>query len=104
MSSRKPSELQRLIAAFGYSIEGLRTAWGEAAFRTEIIVCIVMFPLALLLGKSNVERALLAGSLLLVLVTELLNTGIEAVVDRISKERHPLSKKAKDVRSTAVLA
>ena len=96
-------ELKRLRAACGYSRDGLRWAWAQPAFRCDLAACAVLVPVAAMLGKSGVERAVLAGSVMLVLVVELLNCGIEAVVDRISLERHPLSKAAKDVGSAAVL-
>src|SRR4051794_37685684 len=87
----------RLWHATGYSLAGLRTAWDETAFRLEACLAILMLPLAFFLGRSWVEVALLAGSVLLVLITELLNCGIEFAIDRIGLERHSLSKKAKDV-------
>ena len=103
-SSEKPSsELRRIVAAFGYSIAGLRWVVSHPAFRTELIATCVMAPFAFVVGHSGVERAMLVGSLLLVLIVELLNTGIEAAIDRIGPEIHPLSKAAKDVGSSAVL-
>ena len=92
----------RVWHATGYSLAGLRAGWGEAAFRLEACLAFVMLPLAFWVGRSWVEVALLASSVLLVLVVELLNTGIEAAIDRISLERHPLSKRAKDMGSAAV--
>jgi len=104
MNNRKPSnEIERIIAAFGYSIEGFKKASSHAAFRVELMFMLVMLPLALVLGDTGVERALLIGSLFLVLIVELLNTGIETAINRISYDIHPLSKLAKDVGSTAVL-
>ena len=104
MSIKKPyNEMRRIVAAFGYSCEGLRWVASHPAFRTEAIAATVMTPIALVVGQSGVERALLIGSLLIVLMVELLNTGIEAAIDRISPEIHPLSKVAKDVGSAAVL-
>ncbi len=95
--------LTRLIKAFGYSMEGLKAAWiNEAAFREEVLLCIVLIPLAVWLGDSGIERALLISCLLLVLITELLNSAIEALADRITQERHPLIKRAKDIGSAAV--
>jgi len=95
--------LQRIINAFGYSIKGFKACYEhEAAFRQELLGLIVLFPLALYLGESGVERALLAGSLLLVLLMELLNSAIEAVVDRFGGEQHELSGRAKDIGSAAV--
>ena len=94
----------RLIKAFGYSFHGLRAAFAnEAAFRQEVILSIVLIPLGLWLGATGLERAMLAGSVLLVMIVELLNSGIEAVVDRLGDERHELSGRAKDVGSAAVL-
>ena len=82
---------------------GLRAGWTETAFRQEAIAAIVLLPLALWLGQSWVERALLAGSVLLVLIVELLNSGIEAAIDRVGLQWHALSKRAKDLGSAAVL-
>ncbi|MCB1896295.1 MAG: diacylglycerol kinase [Zoogloeaceae bacterium] len=94
----------RILRAFGYSREGLYAAFSnEAAFRQEIFTCIVLAPLALWLGDTGTERALMLGSLLLVLIVELLNSAIEAIVDRVSMAPHPLSKRAKDIGSAAVL-
>jgi diacylglycerol kinase (ATP) len=93
----------RLWHAAGYSLAGLRAAWDETAFRLEACLAFVMLPLAFYIGQAWVEVALLAGSVLLVLIVELLNCGIEFAIDRIGPERHPLSKKAKDVGSAAVL-
>jgi len=86
-----------------YSIAGLRAGWTETAFRQEAIAAIVLVPLALWLGQSWVERALLAGSVLLVLIVELLNSGIEASIDRVGLQWHLLSKRAKDLGSAAVM-
>jgi diacylglycerol kinase (ATP) len=95
--------LSRIWHAAGFSLAGLRTAWGEAAFRQEALIAVVLIPLAFWLGRGWVETALLAGSVLIVMITELLNTAIEAAVDRIGPEWHDLSKRAKDVGSAAVL-
>ncbi|HZN46364.1 MAG TPA: diacylglycerol kinase [Ramlibacter sp.] len=92
----------RMWHATGYSLAGLRAGWSEAAFRLEASLAIVMLPLAFWIGRGWVEVALLAGSVLLVLIVELLNTGIEAAIDRIGPERHALSKRAKDMGSAAV--
>jgi diacylglycerol kinase (ATP) len=103
-SSGKPcSEVRRIVAAFGYSVAGLRWVISHPAFRTELIAACVMLPFAFVFGHTGVERAMLVSSLLLVLIVELLNTGIEAAIDRIGPEIHPLSKAAKDVGSSAVL-
>ena len=93
----------RMRHAFGYSLAGLRAGWAETAFRQEALAALVMIPTAFWLGQSWVEVALLAGPVLLVMVVELLNTGIEAAIDRIGPEWHELSKRAKDMGSAAVL-
>lgn len=95
--------LARVWHAAGYSLQGLRAGWGETAFRQETCAAIVLLPLAFWLGDGWVQVALLAGSVLLVLIVELLNSGIESVVDRIGPEWHDLSKRAKDMGSAAVL-
>ena len=92
----------RMWHATGYSLAGLRAGWNEAAFRLEACLAFVMLPLSFWIGRNWVEVALLAGSILLVLMVELLNTGIEAAIDRIGLERHPLAKRAKDMGSAAV--
>jgi diacylglycerol kinase (ATP) len=95
---------RRFVHAFGHSINGIKAAWrSEEAVRVEIALLAVLAVIALLMPKAGVERALLIGSLFLVLITELLNTAMEKTVDRISTERHDLSKKAKDIGSAAVL-
>jgi diacylglycerol kinase (ATP) len=94
----------RLWYAFGYSKAGLLAAYqNEAAFRSLVWTAIFLFPLGLFLGQTPVEKAVLCGVLLISLVVELLNSAIEAVVDRISLERHELSKRAKDMGSAAQL-
>lgn len=95
--------LTRIWHAAGYSLAGLRAGWGETAFRQEALAAIVLVPLAFWLGQGWVQVALLAGSVLLVMIVELLNTGLEAVVDRVGPEWHELSKRAKDMGSAAVL-
>jgi diacylglycerol kinase (ATP) len=100
---QKQTGLLRLIKAFGYSLAGFKAAFvNEAAFRQEVILSIILIPIALFLGNNAVERALLISCLLLVLITELFNSAIEAVADRISEEKHPLIKRAKDIGSAAV--
>ena len=95
--------LDRVMRATGYSLAGLKTAYhGESAFRQEAWIAVVLLPAAFWLGRSWVEVALLAGSVLLVLIVELLNSGIEAAIDRVSFELHDLSKRAKDLASAAV--
>jgi diacylglycerol kinase (ATP) len=94
---------KRVIYAFGYSMKGLRACYeDEEAFRQEIFVLIPLLPLGLWLGESPLERAMLVGSLLMVPIVELLNSAIEANVDRVGPERHALSAKAKDIASAAV--
>jgi diacylglycerol kinase (ATP) len=93
----------RVWHAAGFSLAGLRAGWTETSFRLEACLAFVMLPLAFWLGRGWVEVALLAGSVLLVLIVELLNTAVEAAIDRIGPERHPLSKRAKDMGSAAVL-
>ena len=96
--------LRRVVAAGRYSLQGLRCAWrGEHAFRQEVLVAIPATLLALVLPVSALEKVALAAVLLLVCIVELLNSAIEAVVDRISLERHPLSHNAKDFGSAAVM-
>ena len=95
--------LRRLIAATVFSFKGFKAAWqNEEAFRTEIMLAIVLVPTAFWLGQSTVERLLLLLSLILVILAELANTAIESVVDRISSEQHPLSGQAKDLGSSLV--
>jgi len=94
---------KRLVSAFLYSIEGLKVAWRtEHAFRQELMVIIPAIVIALLLPVSALKKLALIGVLVLVLIIELLNSAIEAVVDRVSFETHPLSKNAKDLGSAAV--
>lgn len=96
--------IRRLINASHYSWLGLKAAWqSEAAIRQEIVALIILLPIALLLPVNPTEKAVLVFSALLVLVIELINSALEAVVDRIGKELHELSGKAKDIGSAAVL-
>ncbi|MEW6558926.1 MAG: diacylglycerol kinase [Pseudomonadota bacterium] len=96
--------LSRVYHAGINSLSGLREAWRtESAFRQELTLAVVMLPLALWLGHTWTERAVLVGSVLMVLIVELLNTAIEYTVDRVSLEQNPLSKTAKDLGSAAVL-
>jgi diacylglycerol kinase (ATP) len=100
----RPQGLRRLWLATGHSLRGLRLSYSsEAAFRQEAWLAVVLLPLAFFLGESGVERAILAGSVLVLLIVELLNTAIEVVVDRIGLERHALSGFAKDAGSAAVM-
>lgn len=96
--------LRRLWNALGYSRDGILAAWrNEAAFREEVLLAIVALPLALYLGHNGIERALLIGSILLILIVEILNSALEAIVDKASPEKHELAKRAKDMGSAAVL-
>ena len=95
--------LWRIWHATGYSLEGLRAGWHEPAFRLEAVASFLLLPLSFWLGRNWAEVALLAGSVLLVMIVELLNTGIETAIDRIGPEWHSLSKRAKDMGSAAVL-
>lgn len=93
----------RIIKATGYSWQGLCVAYrNEAAFRQEIWLCCVMIPLGLYLGDNGVERSLLVSSVLLLPLVEILNSAVEAVVDRFGEEQHELSGRAKDMASAAV--
>ncbi len=93
----------RLVKALGYSWKGFIAAWrNEEAFRQEAVACLVLLPLALWLGDNGVERALLVLTALLVPLVELMNSAIEAVVDRVGVEKHTLSGRAKDMGSAAV--
>lgn len=96
--------LRRLLNAFGYSLAGFRAAYKhEDAFRQEVLLACVLIPLALFLPVSGIGKALMIASVLLVIIVELLNSAIEATVDRISLENHALAKRAKDIGSAAVL-
>ena len=96
--------LTRIIKAFGYSVDGLRAAYGcEDAFRQEIWLAALLVPVALIVPIDPGGRAILLGSLLLVLIIELLNSAVEATVDRVSLADHALAKRAKDMGSAAVL-
>jgi diacylglycerol kinase (ATP) len=105
MSDRhKPTGITRLLRAFGYSFQGFRHAWREeAAFRQEAGLALLVIPGGLYLGRSGVERALLVSPMLIILVVEILNSAVEAVVDRSGTERHPLAGMAKDMGSAAVM-
>lgn len=95
--------LTRLVKATSYSCEGLLAAFkSEPAFALEVILAFILVPTALFLDQRLLTKALLISSVLLVLIVELINSAIEAVVDRISLDKHPLSKKAKDIGSAAV--
>ncbi len=95
---------RRFVNTVFYSWQGLRDAWtSEEAFRIEVALSAALLPFAIWLGRTGIETALMIGSLLLVLIVELLNTALEKVVDRISTESHALSRSIKDIGSAAVL-
>jgi len=103
MANQNNKGLKRIINAIRYSLAGFKACYRhEEAFRQETYVLIPMLPLGLWLGNDGVERALLLGSLLLVPIVELLNSAIEAIVDRVGTEHHELSGRAKDIASAAV--
>ncbi len=94
---------RRCMHAFGFSIAGLRRAWQEEAFRVEAVVALALVPWSLSFDISGLERAVLIIVVMMVLLVEIMNTAIEVTIDRISSERHPLSRQAKDLGSAAVL-
>jgi diacylglycerol kinase (ATP) len=103
MASHNQQGIGRLWRATCYSLAGIRAAWThEAAFRQEVLLTMILAPAAFWLGGSTVERLLLLGSCLIVLITELLNSAVEAAIDRISDDKHRLSARAKDLGSAAV--
>jgi len=102
MGEAKESVLRHIGKAFIWSAAGIKTAWKhELAFRVEAIIIIILIPLGIWLGQSAAERAMLIASCLLILIIELLNSAVEAVVDRIGIEHHELSGRAKDMGSAA---
>ena len=95
--------IKRLIDAFGYSLSGFKVAFAkEDAFRQEVFLSIILVTVAVYISNSSIELVLLIGSTLLVPIIELLNSAIEATVDRVSLDKHPLAKRAKDIGSAAV--
>jgi len=95
--------IRRIINAFCYTFSGFKAAWiNEEAFRQEIIIAIFVIPLGIWLGISAIERAVLIGIYFIIPLTELLNSAIESIIDRIGEERHELSGRAKDLGSAAV--
>lgn len=101
---QKNTGIKRLFLAFGYSIKGLKSAFkNEAAFRQELLLAIILIPIAFILDVSQIERILLIAPIILVLMFEIINSAIEAVVDRIGSEFHELAGRAKDMGSAAVL-
>jgi diacylglycerol kinase (ATP) len=104
MEYKQRTGLKRLIAAFGHSRDGFIYAFkSEEAFRQEIYLFVILFPLSFFIGQTAIETILLISGLFAVLITELLNTAVECAIDRISKDYHDLSKASKDIGSTAVL-
>jgi len=104
MTKRGGRGFGRLYRAFWWSMSGLKATFQhEAAFRQELLLCLILVPMAFYLGKTGVQKILLLGSLVLVLIVELLNSAVEATVDRIGKEDHELAGRAKDMGSAAVL-
>jgi diacylglycerol kinase (ATP) len=102
MGEAKESVLRHIGNALIWSAAGIKTAWkNELAFRVEAIIIIIFTPLGFWMGRSAAERALLIASCLLILITELLNSALEAIVDRIGPEHHELSGRAKDMGSAA---
>ena len=100
----KPTGLRRIARAVGYSWQGFRHTWREeAAFRQEVFLSLVVIPAGICWGRTGVERALLVAPMLFILIVELLNSAVEAVVDRSGTERHPLAGMAKDMGSAAVM-
>jgi len=99
---KSKSGLRRIVTAAGYSVAGFRAALREHAFRQELVLLAIASVVAFCIPVPALQRLMLIGSLVLVLIVELLNSAIEAVVDRVSLQRHPLSKSAKDMGSAAV--
>lgn len=98
------SGLPRILDATHYSLRGLRAAWKhEEAFRQECLIVLILLPCAFFLGETASQRALLIGAAIMLLVVELINSAIEAAIDRISTDKHPLSGQAKDIGSAAVM-
>lgn len=95
--------LSRILHATRYSWAGLQAGWNEPAFRQECVLALILLPAAFAVGKTWLETAVLAASVVAVMVVELLNTAVESVVDRVGPEWHQLSKRAKDIGSAAVL-
>ena len=103
MANSEHKGIIRIYNAFFYSMAGLSAAWkNEEAFRQEVILSVVLFPIAFWLGETPQQIGMLVITIFIVLITELLNTGVEAAIDRISNEKHELSKLAKDIGSAAV--
>lgn len=103
LAQKQRQGVSRLFHALRYSAAGLRAGWKETAFRQEVLLALALVPAAFWLGRTWTETAMLAGTVVFVMVVELLNTGIESAIDRIGPEWHELSKRAKDMGSAAVL-
>ena len=104
MANQNAKGLKRIIQAYHFSLAGLQATWRhEEAFRQEVMLLVLAVPLALILVESAVEQSVLIGSMVMVLVVELLNSAIETVVDRVGLEHHELSGRAKDIGSAAVM-
>jgi diacylglycerol kinase (ATP) len=104
MANQNAKGLKRLINACYFSIAGFKAAWThEEAFRQEVLLFVIATPLAIWLGETTIEKLLLIGSIVLVMLVELLNSAVETVVDRVGLERHELSGRAKDIGSAAVM-
>lgn len=103
MANPITTEIARIFKAFGYSMSGFRIALkDEASFRTDCIIAVVLFPVALWLGESGLERALLISSLIFLMFSEMVNTAVERAVDRVSTDYHPMTGAAKDLGSACV--
>ena len=100
---KKRRGLNRVVHALGYSIQGLKAAMFEPAFKQEAYIALVLIPLSFYVGNNWVEISLLAGSVIFVMTVELLNTGLETAIDRVGPQWHDLSKRCKDLGSAAVL-
>ena len=104
MAGQNAKGLKRIVNAFFFSIAGFKATWKhEEAFRQEVLLLMVAAPLALWITENNIEQVLLIGSVVGVLLVELLNSAVENVVDLVTKEIHPLAKSAKDIGATAVM-
>jgi diacylglycerol kinase (ATP) len=101
--AKKKTGIRRIIAATKYSIDGLKlAAKTESAFKQELVASVFLLPLAIWLGENAIEQSLLIASVVMIMIVELLNTAVEAVVDRVSSDFHELSRQAKDLGSAAV--
>lgn len=104
MGNNPVTGIKRVINAVGYSMQGLKAAWlNEAAFRQECLLLLILLPAAAMLGESTGEKILLVGAWVLVMIVELLNSAVEAVVDRVGEDYHELAGRAKDLGSAAVM-